>query len=357
MAKVTLKDIARAVGVSPTTVSLVLNGRPCRVSQPVRQKIKDVALQKHYVPNQIARSLVSQCSHSFGLVIPNIESRFFASLAHNIETLCRKQGYMLLITNSDGTAKNDAELVRLLVNRGADGIFFVASEESEADQNLVDTLEQLPCPYVMVDRFIEGLTCDSVRYDNEMGASMAVNYLIEQGHDHIAAMLNLNSNTGRDRLIGYKQALEDHGLTYDGSLVFETDYFIPDAYTAAHDVLKSGVSAVFASSDNIALGLLKRITEERLSVPKDISVVSYDNSAADSIFEPALTSIEQNVPELSRNAVELLMARVNAGKDAPVQGDITQRVLKPRLVIKDSVKNINPASAHVTDSEANIALL
>ena len=186
MAKVTLKDIAREVGLSPASVSLVLNNRPCRVSEENRRRIKEVARRKHYIPNQIARSLVMQQSRSFGLVVPNIQSRYFASLANNLEILCRERGYLLLITNSVGSSESDAELVRLLVNRGVDGIFLVVSDEFTTDKELIDDLTQLPVPLVMVDRFIDGVSCDRVRYDNELGGYLATDHLLRHGHRRVA---------------------------------------------------------------------------------------------------------------------------------------------------------------------------
>ena len=109
--KVTLKQIANEVGLSPSSVSLVLNNRPCRISEENRRRIKEVAAREHYVPNQIARSLVMRESKTLGLIVPNIESRFFSSLAKNLEQRCRAEGYALFITNSDGLPENDLDLL------------------------------------------------------------------------------------------------------------------------------------------------------------------------------------------------------------------------------------------------------
>ncbi len=144
MAKVTLKDIAQEVGVSPSTVSLVLNGRQVRVSDEKRRAILECARRTRYVPNQIARSLVTQRSNTLGLVVPNIESRFFSSLAKNLELRCRQAGFALLITNTDSDPANDPDLVQLLVNLGADGIFVIVTSELDAEPQLVDALAQLP---------------------------------------------------------------------------------------------------------------------------------------------------------------------------------------------------------------------
>lgn len=331
--KVTLKQIAREVGLSPASVSLVLNNRPCRISEENRRRIKEVAAREHYIPNQIARSLVTQQSKTLGLIVPNIESRFFSSLAKNLEQRCRAEGYALFITNSDGLPQNDLELLSLLVTRGVDGLFLVVGDEVADDRALFDELSNLSVPFVMVDRVVDELVCDKVMFDHELGGYMATRYLLQMGHRRIACMVNAKKTiTGRKRLAGYRRALRESGIRADQSLVLESEYYIESAYEAAQGVLESDATAVFASSDNISLGLLKRLHENGKRVPRDYSLVSYDNSAADALFEPSLTSIEQNVAELSTHAVGLMMRRLDNPTADPVE-----RVLKPHLVIKESV--------------------
>ena len=336
-AKVTLRDIAREVGLSPTAVSLVLNDRPCKISAESRQRIKEVARRKRYIPNQIARSLVTQHSQTVGLIVPNIESRFFSSLARRLERGCRERGYVLLMTNSDDASDNDSELVRLLAKRGVDGLVVVASERQGSDGALAAALSQLPVPFVMVDRLVEGLSCDKVSFDNEKGGYLACSHLLDAGHRRIACIVSTASNTGRERLAGFERALAERGIEPDPRLVLESAYYVADAYEAAGALLETDATAVFAGSDNIALGLLKRLYEQGLKVPRDYSVVSYDNSSADVLFEPALTSVEQNVDELADTALELLFRRID--EDAAGElGEAEERVLTPRLVRKSSVR-------------------
>lgn len=331
--KVTLKEIAREVGLSPSAVSLVLNNRPCRISEENRKRIKEVAARKRYVPNQIARSLVTQRSRTLGLIVPNIQSRFFSSLAKHLESRCRAEGYALFITNSDGSPEADLELLTLLVTRGVDGIFLVVSDEVSESPQLVEELERLPVPYVMVDRVIEGVSADKVLFDHELGGYMATKFLLDAGHERVACIVNArHSITGRKRLAGYERALAEAGVPLDPALELESEYYIASGYRAASAVLETDATAVFASSDNIALGLLKRLYEKGCRVPRDYSVVSYDNSAADALFEPALTSIEQNVEELSAHALEVMLQRLEGSAADPVEC-----VLEPRLVVKDSV--------------------
>ena len=189
----------------------------------------------------------------------------------------------------------------------------------------------------MVDRAIEGLECDKVMFDHEMGGYMATRYLIEQGHRRIACLVNARrSNTGRKRLAGYERALREVGLPIDARLEFESEYYIPSAYEASEAVLATDATAVFASSDNIALGLLKRLHEMGKSIPGDISVVSYDNSAADVLFEPALTAIEQDPSVLAEHAFSCMSKRL-AGKGGKRAEEV---VLEPALIVKNSVLNL-----------------
>lgn len=335
--KVTLRDIAREVGLSTTAVSLVLNDRPCKISEESRRRIKEAARRKGYIPNQIARSLVTRRSQTIGLIIPNIESRFFSSLARRLELGCRERGYVLLITNSDDAAENDAGLARLLVNRGVDGLFVVASSGTGEDGSLASVLTGLPVPCVLVDRLLPDVLCDKVAFDNEAGGYLACRHLLDAGYERIACLVNIASNTGRERLAGYERALRERGVEPDPALVFPCAYYITVAYEVAARVLETDATAVFASSDNIALGFLKRLYERGLRVPRDYSVVSYDNSTADVLFEPALTSIEQNVDELAAAALEVMFRRV-AERERGDLGEPEGRVLMPRLVVKDSVR-------------------
>ena len=334
--KVTLRDIAQEVGLSTTAVSLVLNDRPSKISEENRRRIREAARRKGYIPNQIARSLVTRRSQTIGLIVPNIESRFFSSLARRLELGCRERGYLLLITNSDDSAANDAELVRMLANRGVDGVLVVASTADEGTGALAGALASLPVPYVAVDRRVQGLSCDRVAFNNEAGGYLACRYLLDAGHERIACIVNVSSDTGRERLVGYERALRERGIEPDPALVLPCAYYISDAYEVASDLLATDATAVFASSDNIALGLLKCLYEQGLRVPRDYSMVSYDNSAADVLFEPALTSIEQNVDELAAATLDVLFRRIDESERGEL-GESEERVLMPRLVIKDSV--------------------
>jgi LacI family transcriptional regulator len=332
--RVTLKEIAEEAGLSVTAVSLVLNDRPCRLSAESKARILEIARRRNYRPNYIARTLVTRESRAFGLIVPNIESRFFAGIASNLEKRCRKEGYALFITNSNDSSENDLELMRLLVERGVDGLFLVVSNEVYDNERVLDAVGNLTVPYVMVDRVFSGHVCDQVRFDNRLGGYLATRHLIENGHERIAAILNTErSNSGRGRLAGYLEALESSGLRPDERLVIESPYTIAGGYEAAARALESDATAIFAGSDSISVGVLKRLSEKGLRVPDDYSLVSYDNSIADLVFELALTAVHQDAAELADHAFDMLAGRIRNPESAPVV-----EILTPKLVVKDSVR-------------------
>ena len=228
----------------------------------------------------------------------------------------------------------------LLANRGVDGLFVISSGGRDA-QNLTANLSQLTIPFVMVDRTIDDLVCDKVYFNNKLGGYRATQYLLDHGHTRIACMVNTKSATGVRRLAGYKQALAEKNIELDPNLVLDTDYYIPDAYLAAQKLVRLNATAVFAGSDNIALGLLRYLYEHGFHVPQDYSVVGYDNSAADALFEPALTSIEQNVEELAEAALNLLFSKITDDTQNEDFRCAHKIVLEPQLIVKNSVCRID----------------
>ena len=172
--KVTIKDIAREAGVSVGAVSLILYDRPCRMSEQSKQRVKEIARQRNYVANQMARALVTRKSNTLGLILPDIGNNFFSALAQQLEKHCRDLGYYLMFANSDDSLSNERELIESFGSKGVDGLFLIQSNESylhpEAFQ---ETLGQLQIPYVMVDRSLPEVACDKVCFDNMQGGRAA----------------------------------------------------------------------------------------------------------------------------------------------------------------------------------------
>ena len=183
--RATLKDVAAAAGVSVTTVSLVLNNRPARVSEEKRKAIADAAKKLNYVPNQSARSLVTKQSQLVALIVPDIENLFFAALAKCVEDECAAQGYSLIVANSDDSRVTEHELLQRLPARGVDGVMLIPAREScagDAAERLREDVALVSCPVVLIDRLTQCGWCDAVGFDNYLGGRLAARYLLEGGH-------------------------------------------------------------------------------------------------------------------------------------------------------------------------------
>ncbi len=333
--RITLKDVARESGMSESAVSQVLNGRPCRLSEESKQRIRDVAARLDYRPNRAARGLATRRSGTIGLIVPDIENPFFSSLAKRLEARCRQTGLGLFITNSDDCPEHDCEQLRRLDALGVDGIVFVPSNDvsAEGEREVSGVLASLCAPYVMVDRVIESAECDKVLVDNEYGAHQAVEHLIASGHRRIGCLANTaSSQNGRLRLAGYKNALADHGICVEPGLVCEGGYHGESGYRAVDAFLSGGATGIFSTSDLMTMGVVRRLSELGLHVPEDISVVSFDRNETSAFFLPGITSVKQDVGQLSSLAFDLLEARI-AGSDDPFD----LQIVEPELILGTSV--------------------
>ena len=334
MKKVTIKDIAAEASLSIGAVSLILNDKPCRVSAENKAKVKAIAEKHNYTVNQAARSLVTNSTKTLALIIPDIENLFFSSLSKIIEVRCRKAGYTLLIANSNDSFDDDAELIKIMNSRGIDGLYMIMSNEAYLHKEKAkEMLDKMLVPYVLVDRVFDEIDCDQVCFDNELGAYLAVSHLIECGHKHIGCIANSNSNNGKQRLQGYKKALSEHGLSINDEYVVEGNYRFNGGYEAAKQLSKSNASAIFSCNDMMALGFMKYVYEQGLKIPDDYSLISYDNQLYIFNLGVALSAIDQDVEELGNVACDLLLRRIAHPIDQK-----ENIVLKPKLILKDSVK-------------------
>ena len=332
--KVTIKDIAREAGISPAAVSLILNNKPCRISDEKKKLVKEVARKKNYVVNQAAKSLATRKSQMLALILPDIENTFFSSLAKQIENRCRANGYSLIIASSDDSRENDRKLLRVLESRGVDGIFLILSMESLEDvKELLDELSLLTMPYVMIDRTLPGLGCARVSFDHEQGGYLAAEYLIKKGHRKIGCVYRDDKEgSGKNRLVGYMRALKKYGIPVREEYLKKGDYRMESGYLAAKALLSTDSTATFVCNDMMTLGFLRRLYEEGYKIPEDYSIVSYDDSLKNYLLGVELTTVVQDIRMLAEEACCLLFKRL-CGEE-----DLMQRlILTPRLTVRGSV--------------------
>lgn len=335
--KTTIKDIAEKANVSTTTVSLVLNRKPCRVSQKTKEKIFKIAKENNYVVNINARNLVKQKTSAIGLLIPDIENPFFSSLVKQVELFCREKSYSLIIVNSNEEQEQDINLLNMLISRGVDGLLIVLSNESlKNESNIINYINNIPVPYVLVDRFIRNINANKVYFDNELGAYLIVNHLIEMGHKNIGCIASPTySINGSQRVNGYKKALIEHSLPINDNFIFQGNFQSELGYEAGKHFTKTNVTAIFSCNDMMTLGFCKYCNDNNISIPDEISVVSYDNILNQFLIGNNITSIEQDILKLAKNACHILFNQIENKLEKK-----ETIILKPKLVKNSSVKNI-----------------
>ncbi len=330
--RVTIKDIAKKIGISVTSVSLVLNDKPNNISIKTKKLIKDTAKELNYIPNNIAVSLATKKTKMLALILPDIENMFFSTLAKKIEDLCRENGYVLLITNTNDDFSADKELIKKIVARGVDGLFLIMSNESYLNQQeMSEVLKTIKTPYVLLDRTLDGH--EFIGFENQKGGYIATEFLIEKGHKKIACIANERVYNGKLRLEGYKKALLDNGIPVKDEYIFSGNYKFESGYEVAEKIFSTDVTAVFSSNDLMSIGFIKYAYEQGKTIPTDISIVSYDNTLSNYVQVP-LTSVDPNQTLLCKEAFNALMNKIE-NKDLSIQKNIV-----PTLVVRDTVKNI-----------------
>ncbi len=335
--KTTIRDIAKEAKVSVSTVSLVLNNKPCRISQATRELVLRIAKKHNYQVNQAARSLITKETKIIGMIIPDIENIFFSSLSKKIEEYCSKEGYMLIIVNNNDREEDDIKLLEMVISRGVDGLLITPSNESLVNGKRVkEILSTMNIPYVFVDRYFEDFEANRVFFDNFEGANQAVSILVENGHEKIGCIAGgKESKNGVSRVQGYKKAMEDNNLKIEKEHIYTGNYRFEGGYEAGLKVLATDLTAIFICNDMMALGFIQCMKEHNKKIPEDISVVSYDNTLTR--FSPwiQVCSVDQDVNQLALSSCELLFSFLK--KTSHKMQSIR---LHPTLIPRNSIKKI-----------------
>ncbi|WP_307073095.1 LacI family DNA-binding transcriptional regulator [Arthrobacter pascens] len=321
---VTRKDVARYAGVSTAVVSYVVNGGPKRVAPATEAKVQDAIRVLGYRPNAAARALKLGSSETLGLIVPDNSNPFFSLLAHAVEDAAADLGYALVLTNSDGNLAKERRNIRNLAARQVDGVL-LASVLFEPD---LDDLEKADIPSVLMNHGREAAGFNSIGVDLAAGARIAVEHLIGHGHTRIGLAMGTNVSgevDGRER--GWLEALRDAGVP-EGQIV-HGEFTRPGGHLAGQRLIASAnrPTAIFASSDMQAIGILRAVREAGLTVPGDIALASFDGSVESEYSWPALTTVEQPVRAMAEAAVAAL---VGAGRGEPAQHRIFPTQLRVR---------------------------
>jgi LacI family transcriptional regulator len=313
MARVSIKNIAKELGVSTTAVSLVLNGKEKegRVGKEMADKIRSKAKEMHYEPNHLARGLRIGYSQTIGLIVADISNLFFANLAFHIQEHAEKFGYSVIITNTNESDLKLEKMVNILNSRQVDGFIIVPTEEGKSS---VNELVKRNIPIVLMDRYFPETNTDAVVVDNYNASKDAVKSLLKQGCKNIGLVIYKSMLSHmQERKRGYVDAVTDCGF-YNPNLIKEIHYsFIAaDVSVAVESLMRdeNHVDGIFFATNTLSMFGIKQLINLNRQIPEDVKVVCFDKSDAFEFTHIPIPYIRQPIPEMGKKAVELLFKQI-----------------------------------------------
>lgn len=325
----TIRDVATAAGVSPATVSRVLNGRT-DVNADLRERVHTAVSSLGYRPNGAARSLRTRATTVLGVVISDITNPFFTSMVRGIEDAAQAAGYSVVLANTDEDPEKEA---RSLEVAAAEQMAGVVLSPASGTAGRLAVLRERNIPVVTIDRRLRGADVDSVTVNNFQAAFEATIHLVEQGCRRIGFVAGPKSTTtGSRRLAGYRAALRAAKLRDDEKLVVSGDFRVEGGRAATRELIaRDGLDALFVANNLMTIGALEALAETGHRVPADLAVVGFDDMSWASAMRPPLTVVTQPTYEIGQRTADLLLRRVR-GEVFPPQ----HMVLPATLVIRAS---------------------
>lgn len=331
--RATIKDIARELGISTSTVSRALADR-WDVKPETREAVLKLAKELHYKPNPLSISLLKKKSNTIGVIIPEFVNSFFPKIIMGIESILEEKGYQLMIGHSNESADKELQNIATMENAMVDGLLVSLTTETESKE-LLEQLHDSGVPIVLFNRVYDELDVPMVIIDDHKWAYIATKHLIDQGCKRIAHLTgNRNLLIAEKRKQGYIDALKENGLPVDESLIVESGIMMDGAAIGAEKLLKlpQPPDGIFAINDPAAIGAMKILKRHGVRIPEDIAIIGFSESRMATIIEPNLSSVEQPTFEMGRVAAQLLLEQI----DSKMQVAPKTVVLEPKLNIRES---------------------
>jgi DNA-binding LacI/PurR family transcriptional regulator len=329
---VTLKDVAAALGMSTMTVSRAINDRP-NVDAETKKKVKDLAAQMGYTPNLVAKSLVSSRTYTIGVVIPEISHSFFPEVVRGIEEVTNTRNYQIFLTNTSENFEKEKAVIAALRAKQVDGIL-VSTTLTSKDTGFYASLAASGLPVVFFDRGIKDVGISCVGVNDKSATQQVTEHLINLGYTRIAYLSGPKLvSIGKERFAGFMEAMAQHNLSVDPSLVIENGFNEKGGYHAMQQLLTlpGRPRAVVAVNDPVAIGAMSAIREAGLRIPEDIAIVGFTNDIRASLMQPPLTTVNQPAYEVGRKAASKLIKMID-NPEEPVENV----ELIARLVVRES---------------------
>lgn len=337
--QITIKDIARELGISPSTVSRALKDHP-DISKETKKAVNDLAEKLNYQPNIVALNLRTKKTNTIGVVIPELVHFFFSTVISGIEDVAYEAGYNVILAQSNESLEREKTDLKALFNSRVDGMLISISRET-IQYDHIESILAKGVPIVFYDRMYPNSVTSNVIVDDYVGSKEAVLHLIDQGCSRIAHLqASPKLKIAEDRLRGHLDALSDHKIPFPKEYLEQCPTgSIEDGERAMMNLLKSKnrPDAIFANNDVLAMGAMKAIKKAGLRVPQDIAVVGFSNWFYISMLEPPLSSVDQPGFLMGQEAARLLIRQIELKeKDDNAVIVPETKVLKTKLVIRES---------------------
>lgn len=331
---ITIYDLALKLNISPATVSRGLKDHP-GINKATKKKIFDLAKEMGYRSNNFASNLRKQRTNTIGVIVPRLNSNFMSTAIAGIENVLNREGYNLIISQSLESYKKEVANAETMFNNRVDGLLVSLAYDTE-DIEHFEAFFKKNIPLIFFDRVAEHRNCTNILVDNRKAAYNATSHLIEQGCKRIAHITAMQKrNVYVDRLKGYKEALEDHGIGFDDELVLVTNLSQEAGAEAAETItkMKKVPDGVFVANDNCAVGCMLAIKQAGFSIPADIAFVGFNNDPVATVIEPNLTTVNYPGYQVGEVAAQNLINHLNGSSTIEITNRI---VLRSELIVRNS---------------------
>jgi LacI family transcriptional regulator len=331
--EITIYDIAKALDISPATVSRGLKDHP-GIKKDTKKKIVEAARQMGYQHNNFARNLRIKKTNTIGVIIPRLNSYFMSAVIAGMEKVANDRGYILIISQSQESVKKEIASVNTMFNSRVDGILVSLAFDTENIDHF-DAMLKKEIPIIFFDRVADHTKCTSVVIDNAKAGFDATTHLLEQGCRRIVYIGgSLSRNVYADRLKGYKQALAEKGITFDDSLIIINNLGEQASTEAAQQILKMNPlpDGIFTANDTSAVACIRELKQAGIKVPDQVAVVGFNNDPVSRVIEPNLTTINYPGQEMGEIAAATLINTLNKLPS----GNLNTLVLRHNLIIRES---------------------
>lgn len=330
---VSLKDVANKLGLSPTTVSLVLNNKPNKISKATKELIWQTARELNYYPNQLAASLSSGKTRTIGLILPVLDS-FYSELARGVDDVVSQEGYTLMLGCTNNNPERSIEVLRTIASHVVEGIIIARCNAPKPEEE--DVIRSLSIPCIGATREMP-TGFGSVLVDQELGSELAARHFIEMNHRNIACISGPYPNPmEHGRVRSFFNELQNHGIDISESDLFLGDYTFEGGYRAAEEIIAANrYTAIFSCNDNMACGVCRAYRDHGMSIPKDVSLIGFDDIYFTGLLETPLTSINQSTFEIGQSSANMLLKKIREPSTPNVR-----MIFQPTLEIRGSTRKL-----------------